>query len=207
MINIWLYITHTHKTHSFVWLFLNHSRLAWFLLKVTFGDNCSRFFLQTSRPSTSVKAVRRIHLDVIFSQSIIWFLREGMASILLLISQMSSGMCRQCCGDGSGCLIYGWLGVVIAQNFLCWAWLAGCGQPASSRCWVVEVHVFTHAHVSMITYCVDVYRSRPIGASLLCQALKGLHTGWLGRDTTCGHGLTVLVPFSTQYSAMFYVIM
>jgi len=44
--------------------------------------------------------------------------------------------------------------------------------------------VFTHAHVSMITYRVHVYRSRPIGASLLttspqqgCLALKGLHTG------------------------------
>jgi len=39
----------------------------------------------------------------------------------------------------------------------------------------------------MITYRVHVYRSRPIGASLLttspqqgCLALKGLHTGWLG---------------------------
>jgi len=31
----------------------------------------------------------------------------------------------------------------------------------------VEVRMFTHAHVSMITYRVDVYRSRPIGASLL----------------------------------------
>jgi len=47
--------------------------------------------------------------------------------------------------------------------------------------------VYIHAHVSMITYRVDVYRSRPIGASLLttspqqgCLALKGLHTGWLG---------------------------
>jgi len=47
--------------------------------------------------------------------------------------------------------------------------------------------MFTHAHVSMITYHVDVYRSRPIGASLLttspqqrCLALKGLHTGWFG---------------------------
>jgi len=42
--------------------------------------------------------------------------------------------------------------------------------------------VFTHAQVSMITYRVDVYRSRPIGASLyspqsLSLALKGLHTG------------------------------
>ena len=34
--------------------------------------------------------------------------------------------------------------------------------------------MFTRAHVSMITYRVDVYRSRPIGASLLCLALKGL---------------------------------
>jgi len=59
-------------------------------------------------------------------------------------------------------------------------------QPASSRRWAVEVRVFTHAHVSMITYRADVYRSRPIGASLLstspqqeCLALKGLHMGWL----------------------------
>ena len=44
-----------------------------------------------------------------------------------------------------------------------------------------------HMHVSVITYRVDVYRSRPICASLLstspqqgCLALKGLHTGWLG---------------------------
>jgi len=40
------------------------------------------------------------------------------------------------------------------------------------------------ARVYMITYPVDVYRSRPVGASLLttspqqgCLALKGLHTG------------------------------
>jgi len=39
----------------------------------------------------------------------------------------------------------------------------------------------------MITYSVDVYHRRPIGASLLttspqqgCLALKGLRTGWLG---------------------------
>jgi len=40
--------------------------------------------------------------------------------------------------------------------------------------------MFTHAHVSMVTYRVDVYWSRPTGASLLCLALKGLHTeaGW-----------------------------
>jgi len=30
--------------------------------------------------------------------------------------------------------------------------------------------VFTHAHMSMITYRVDVYRSRPIRASLLTSA-------------------------------------
>jgi len=29
----------------------------------------------------------------------------------------------------------------------------------------IEVRVSTHAHVSMITYRADVYRSRPIGAS------------------------------------------
>jgi len=57
----------------------------------------------------------------------------------------------------------------------------------------VEVRVFTRAHVSMIIYRVDVYRSRPIGASLLtaspqqgCLALKGLHTGWLGVVTAHG---------------------
>jgi len=82
-----------------------------------------------------------------------------------------------------------------------WVWsrptgaslLAGRGwhtlpcHPARSRCWAIELHVVTHAHVSMITYRVDVYRSRPIGASLLttspqqgCLALNGLHTDWLG---------------------------
>jgi len=47
--------------------------------------------------------------------------------------------------------------------------------------------MFTYAHAFIITYRVDVYRSRPIGASLLttspkqeCLALNGLHTGWLG---------------------------
>ena len=32
----------------------------------------------------------------------------------------------------------------------------------------------------MVSYRVDAYRSRPTGASLLCLALKGLHTdaGW-----------------------------
>jgi len=52
--------------------------------------------------------------------------------------------------------------------------------------------VFTHAHVSMITHRVGVYRSRPIGASLLttspqqgCLALKGLHTGLAGRGDGC----------------------
>jgi len=50
--------------------------------------------------------------------------------------------------------------------------------------------MFTHAHVSMMTYHVHIYRSRPIGASLLttspehgCLALKGLHTDWLGMVT------------------------
>jgi len=36
------------------------------------------------------------------------------------------------------------------------------------------MRVFTHAHVSMITYRVDVYRRRPRGASLL--AGRGRHT-------------------------------
>ena len=35
--------------------------------------------------------------------------------------------------------------------------------------------MFTHAHVSMIAYRVDVYRSRPIGATLLCPGGHGLH--------------------------------
>ena len=44
--------------------------------------------------------------------------------------------------------------------------------------------MFTHAHVSVITYRVDVYRSRPIGASLLTSAgtpgPEGpAHMGWL----------------------------
>jgi len=45
--------------------------------------------------------------------------------------------------------------------------------------------------VSMITYRVDVYRSKPIGASLLCLAMNGLHTraGWAWRVATCGRRL------------------
>jgi len=48
--------------------------------------------------------------------------------------------------------------------------------------------MFTHGHVSMITYRIHVYQSRPIAASLLmtspqqgCLAQKGLHTGLAGR--------------------------
>jgi len=48
--------------------------------------------------------------------------------------------------------------------------------------------MFTRAHVSMITYRVDVYRSRPIHAFLLTSAgmpgPEGLaHRGWLGMVT------------------------
>ena len=64
-----------------------------------------------------------------------------------------------------------------------WAWSTHATVSASLLP-AVEVRVFTRAHVSMITYHVDVYRSRPIGASLLttspqqgCMALKGLCTG------------------------------
>jgi len=53
----------------------------------------------------------------------------------------------------------------------------------------------------MITYCVDVYRSRPIGESLLttsprqgCLALYGLHTGLAGR----GDGY----PLNTDLSSL-----
>jgi len=57
--------------------------------------------------------------------------------------------------------------------------------------------VFAHGHVSMITYRVDVYQSRPIGASLLCLALKGCTHGLAGRgDAAWRHvatGCTVLV--------------
>ena len=52
--------------------------------------------------------------------------------------------------------------------------VAGC-QPASNRRWAVELCVFTHSHVSTITYRVDVYRSGPIGASLLCLGGLGLN--------------------------------
>jgi len=60
--------------------------------------------------------------------------------------------------------------------------LAGRGRCTASRRWVVEVHVL--AHVSMITYHVDVYRSRPIGASLLTTGLRltsnngSVHLDW-----------------------------
>jgi len=50
------------------------------------------------------------------------------------------------------------------------------------------VRVFSHAHVSMIAYRVVVYRSRPIGASLLttspqqgCLAVKACMQGLAGR--------------------------
>jgi len=53
-----------------------------------------------------------------------------------------------------------------------------------------------HMHV-FITYRVDVYQSRPAGASLLCLALKDLHTGLDGPgDAEWRHvatGCTVLV--------------
>jgi len=63
------------------------------------------------------------------------------------------------------------------------------------RRWAVEVRVFTHAHVSMITYRVDVYRSRPTGTSLLSLPLKGLHTqaGWAWWWQHAATGCTVLV--------------
>jgi len=50
---------------------------------------------------------------------------------------------------------------------------------------VVEVRVFTQAHVSMITYRVDVYRSRPIGASLLTTSHR-LQRCWSGRRASTG---------------------
>jgi len=50
------------------------------------------------------------------------------------------------------------------------------GKRRAARGWLaVGLHVFTHAHVSMITYRVDVYRSGPIGASPLCLVGHGLH--------------------------------
>jgi len=65
-----------------------------------------------------------------------------------------------------------------------WAWSTHATVSASLLPAVEVRRVFTHAYVSMITYHVDVYRSRPIGASLLttspqqgCMALKGLCTG------------------------------
>jgi len=47
-----------------------------------------------------------------------------------------------------------------------WAWSTHATALVSLLP-AVEVRMFTHAHVSMVTYRVDVYRSRPIGASLL----------------------------------------
>ena len=52
-----------------------------------------------------------------------------------------------------------------------WAWSTHATVSASLFP-AVEVRVFKHAHVSMITYRVDVYRSRPIGASLLTSGLR-----------------------------------
>jgi len=98
------------------------------------------------------------------------------------VSDGSGRLIRRLAGRGR-CTEFSVLGVVDTRF----------GQPASSGRWAVEVRVFTHADMSMITYSVDVYRSRPIGASILCLALKGLHTqaGWAcwWRVATCSHGL------------------
>ena len=67
--------------------------------------------------------------------------------------------------------------------------------------------MITHARVSMITYCVDVYRSRAIDASLLttspqqgCLALKGW-TQWLaGR----GNWYPLNTDLDWQLSSMYY---
>jgi len=87
---------------------------------------------------------------------------------------------------------------------------------AGVRRWAVEVRVFTHAHVSMITYRVDVYRSRLIGASLLAgRGRPGadadryrcacLMQGLAGRGDGCqcgqdwGHSSIVLLLLLLQY--------
>ena len=77
-----------------------------------------------------------------------------------------------------------------------WAWSVG----VVDRRWAVEVRMFTHAQVSMITYLVDVYQSRAIGASLLrtspqqsarmpgpegpAHGLVGRGDGYLGRSSS-----------------------
>jgi len=72
---------------------------------------------------------------------------------------------------------------VTAVGVAGWAWSTHATVSASLLP-AVGLCVFKHAHVFMTTYRVDVYRSRPIGASLIttspqqeCLALKGLHTG------------------------------
>ena len=70
--------------------------------------------------------------------------------------------------DGSG---RGWLGVVDTRY--------GVSQPVASA--TVEVRVFTRAHVSRITYRVDVYRSTSIGASLLAE--RDRHTLSMEKQT------------------------
>jgi len=72
-----------------------------------------------------------------------------------------------------------------------WAWPAGrrywrAVRLAGVRRWAVEVRVFTHAHVSMITYRVHVYRSTPIGTSL---SIHHKPSAWMHVATGC----TVLV--------------
>jgi len=83
----------------------------------------------------------------------------------------------------------GWVAAVyLSILYLFHKVVGGVGDGGRSRQayllrrWAVEVRVFTHAHVSMITY--RVYRSRPIDASLLCLALnwRACTHGLAGRD-------------------------
>jgi len=81
-----------------------------------------------------------------------------------------------------------------------WAWSTHA-MVSASLLPVVEVRMFTHAHVSMITYRVDIYRSRPIGASLLttstqqgCIRLTSGRTARLPALVKIKNSLTFLVP-------------
>jgi len=71
----------------------------------------------------------------------------------------------------------------------------GLGMVDTSLLPAVKENVFTPAHVSMIIYSVDIYRSRPIGASLLSG--RGQHAtvsaSWLPAAGTMQAGLAAAV--------------
>ena len=77
------------------------------------------------------------------------------------------------------CRVHGWQGVLDVVDT---CFRVSQLQTLSGR----GARVYTCTCVHDNIPCIDVYRSRPIGASLLCLALNGLHMGWLGMVMASG---------------------